>query len=158
MSEKRKDNRGRILRTGESQRPNLTYQYRYTDAAKVVHYVYAPTLEALRNKEQEIRRDLNDGIDYNAGNMTVIDLVRRSMEIRKRKLGTNTLRAYTTAVKRLERSSFGQRQIKTVKISDAKLFFLQLSILHNVSCCFLNLIELLDNLIHRISPPFSLPL
>ena len=31
MSEKRKDNKGRILRTGESQRKGLIYQYRYTD-------------------------------------------------------------------------------------------------------------------------------
>ena len=31
MSEKRKDHKGRILRTGESQRKDLIYQYRYTD-------------------------------------------------------------------------------------------------------------------------------
>ncbi|MDO5157243.1 MAG: integrase DNA-binding domain-containing protein [Eubacteriales bacterium] len=31
MSEKRKDKKGRILRTGESQRKDLIYQYRYTD-------------------------------------------------------------------------------------------------------------------------------
>ena len=29
MSEKRKDHKGRILRTGESQRKDLIYQYRY---------------------------------------------------------------------------------------------------------------------------------
>ena len=31
MSEKRKDHKGRILRTGESQRKDLIYQYRYKD-------------------------------------------------------------------------------------------------------------------------------
>ncbi len=31
MSEKRKDNKGRILKTGESQSKDLIYQYRYTD-------------------------------------------------------------------------------------------------------------------------------
>ena len=31
MSEKRKDHKGRILRTGESRRKDLIYQYRYTD-------------------------------------------------------------------------------------------------------------------------------
>ena len=31
MSEKRKDHKGRILRTGESQRKDLIYQYRYTE-------------------------------------------------------------------------------------------------------------------------------
>ena len=32
MSAKRKDKKGRVLRTGESQRKDLTYQYRYTDS------------------------------------------------------------------------------------------------------------------------------
>ena len=31
MSAKRKDKKGRVLRTGESQRKDLTYQYRYQD-------------------------------------------------------------------------------------------------------------------------------
>ena len=30
MSAKRKDKKGRVLRTGESQHKDLTYQYRYT--------------------------------------------------------------------------------------------------------------------------------
>lgn len=29
MAEKRKDSKGRILRAGEGQRPNLTYYYRF---------------------------------------------------------------------------------------------------------------------------------
>lgn len=31
MFEKRKDHKGKILRTGEGQRKDLIYQYRYTD-------------------------------------------------------------------------------------------------------------------------------
>jgi len=31
MSEKRRDNKGRILRNGEAQRPDGKYMYRYTD-------------------------------------------------------------------------------------------------------------------------------
>ncbi len=33
MSEKRKDNKGRVLKTGESQRKDLIYQYRLTNYA-----------------------------------------------------------------------------------------------------------------------------
>ena len=32
MSEKRRDSKGRILRTGESQRPDGRYAYKYVDA------------------------------------------------------------------------------------------------------------------------------
>ena len=50
ISEKRKDSKGRILKTGESQRKDGTYQYRYKDNHKKAHYVYSPNLEGLREK------------------------------------------------------------------------------------------------------------
>lgn len=51
MSGKRKDHKGRILRTGESQRKDLTYQYRCTDPLGKRQTVYAHTLDALRKAE-----------------------------------------------------------------------------------------------------------
>ena len=41
MSEKRRDNRGRILRTGESQRKDGRYAFKYTDAYGKPQFVYA---------------------------------------------------------------------------------------------------------------------
>ena len=64
MSEKRKDNKGRILRTGESQRKGLIYQYRYTDIRGKRQTVYSSDLKELREKEKEIQKQLDDGIDY----------------------------------------------------------------------------------------------
>ena len=64
MSEKRKDNKGRILRTGESQRKDLIYQYRYTDIRGKRQTVYSSDLKELREKEKEIQKQLDDGIDY----------------------------------------------------------------------------------------------
>ena len=76
MSEKRKDKKGRIFRSGEGQRPNKTYFYRYhRNGDKKWCYVHAPTLEELRQKEEVIQRDLLDGIDYAGGEITVADLV-----------------------------------------------------------------------------------
>lgn len=51
---RRKDNRGRVLRSGESQRKDRTYDYRYTDAFGKRRSVYAGTLQELREKEAEI--------------------------------------------------------------------------------------------------------
>lgn len=52
MSEKRRDNRGRILRTGESQRKDGRYAFKYTDAYGKPQFVYAwklvPTDKRLR--------------------------------------------------------------------------------------------------------------
>ena len=52
MSGKRKDHKGRLLRTGESQRKDLTYQYRYTDVTGKRRTVYANDLQELRKKEK----------------------------------------------------------------------------------------------------------
>ena len=71
MSEKRKDSKGRVLRMAKA-RANGTYDYRYTDIHKKRRCIYAKSLTELRKKEEELRRDLADGIDYAAGEMTVL--------------------------------------------------------------------------------------
>ena len=119
MSEKRKDSKGRVLKDGESQRANGTYDYRYTDIHKKRRCIYAKSLTELRKKENELRRDMADGIDYAAGEMTVAELVDRYMNL-KRGLKQNSLRSYGSAVKRIHADPFGQKPIKTVKLSDAK--------------------------------------
>ena len=43
-TEKRKDTRGRVLRTGESQRPDGSYQFRWSEGGER-RTRYAPTLE-----------------------------------------------------------------------------------------------------------------
>lgn len=76
MSEKRRDSKDRILRTGESQRPDGRYAYKYTDAGGKPQFVYSWRLEpgdklpqgkrsdlSLREKEKQIKRDLEDGIN-----------------------------------------------------------------------------------------------
>jgi len=125
LSEKRKDSRGRILKDGESQRKNGTYMYRYADIHKRRKYVYAKTLEDLRKQEELVKRDLADGIDYAAGEITVAELVDRDFSL-KRGLKQNSLRAYGTAIKRIHTSTFGTRKVKTIKLSDAKRWFLSL--------------------------------
>ena len=102
MSEKRRDQRGRILKTGESHRKDGLYMFRYTDTRKQRRYIYARSLEELRRKEAEIQRDLADGIDYAAGEMTVLELVTRYMDL-KRTLKENSYRAYDTVINRMRK-------------------------------------------------------
>ena len=67
ISGKRKDNQGRVLRTGENQRKYLIYQYRYTDIRGKRQTVYSSDLHELRDLEKEIQQQLDEGIDYAAG-------------------------------------------------------------------------------------------
>ena len=53
MPEKRKDSKGRVLKDGENQRANGTYDYRYTDIHKKRRCIYAKSLTELRKKEEE---------------------------------------------------------------------------------------------------------
>ena len=126
MSEKHKEKRGRSLRSGEGQRPNLSYYYRYRRSSlEKWQYVYAATLEELRNKEADIQRDLMDGIDYAAGEITVMDLVTQYMDLR-RGLSHNSQRAYSSVINRIRNDTFGQRKIKDIRLSDAKRWFVSL--------------------------------
>ena len=126
MSEKRKDKKGRIFRSGEGQRPNKTYFYRYHRSGdKKWSYVYAPTLEELRQKEEVIQRDLLDGIDYAGGEITVAELVDRYINLR-RGLKENSMRAYGSAINRIHTDPFGSRMIRSVRLSDGKRWFVSL--------------------------------
>lgn len=125
MAGKRKDRNGRVLKTGENQRKNGTYDYRYTDSHRKVRCIYAKTLEDLRKKEAAIQRDLADGIDYAAGEISVADLVDRYMSL-KRDIGHNTKRAYGTVINRIKESEFGQMKVRNVKLFDAKRFYIDL--------------------------------
>ena len=93
MSEKRRDNKGRILRTGESQRKNGMYEFRYTDANKTRRAIYDMDLVRLRKKEDEIKVMQHDGIDYAGGAITVIQLLERYIKI-KRGMRYNTSTGY----------------------------------------------------------------
>lgn len=125
MTKKRKDNKGRVLKKGESQRKNGTYDYRFTSKSGKTYSVYAKTLNELREKEKLIERDAINGIDYDAGNQTVDELVDKYINI-KRKLKPNSLRAYSSPINRIHNDPFGKRRIRDVKKSDAQAWFIKL--------------------------------
>lgn len=125
MSEKRRDNKGRILRTGESQRKDLIYQYRYTDIRGKRRTIYSSNLSELRKKEAEILKQLSEGIDYAAGQITVIALVERYIRLKQ---GTryNTKVGYKFVLNIIKEEDFGYRQIRDIKVSDAQAWMIKL--------------------------------
>lgn len=125
MSEKRKDKKGRILKDGESYRSDNRYMYRYTDIRGNRKCIYAQTLSELREKEQLIQRDLQDGIDYAAGSITVLALVERYISQRQG-VRYNTKVGYNFVLNLLKKEDFAYRQIKDIKPSDAKQWFIKL--------------------------------
>ncbi len=122
---KRKDNKGRILKTGEDQRKDGIYQYRYTNCRGKRKCVYSTTLQELRQKEKEIQKQLDAGIDYEAGQITVIELLEKYIGLKK---GSryNTQVGYQFVLNLVKKEDFGYRKIGTIKVSDAKQWFTKL--------------------------------
>ena len=146
---KRRDSKGRILRKGESQRKDGSYDYRYTDKDHKRRSLYAPTLDDLRRKEyeliacqamgasdcttvEELRKKEAEalvsaalGIDLSQGEMTVQELVERYVN-HKRNVRHSTQRGYRTVQNAIQKYDFSQRHIRDIKISDAMAFLTQL--------------------------------
>lgn len=58
----RKDNKGRVLKKGESQRKDGTYMYRWTDIGKKRQCIYAKSLNDLRKQEQQLLSEISNGV------------------------------------------------------------------------------------------------
>ena len=125
MSEKRKDKKGRVLRTGESQRKDLIYQYRYTDIRGKRQTIYSSDLKELREKEKEIQAWVDEGLDYAAGNVTVTQLVERYISI-KQGVRYNTKVGYSFVLGLIKKERFGNRVIRDIKVSDAQQWMIKL--------------------------------
>ena len=138
MSEKRRDNKNRILRTGESQRKDGRYAYKYVDAFGKSQFVYAwklvPTDRtpagkrediSLREKEQQIRQDLNDGIDTAGKKITVYELFKKYLK-QQRNSRLTKQNTYRYLLEFSKKDKFGAKRIDTVKISDVKAWLLEL--------------------------------
>ena len=138
MSEKRRDNRNRILREGEYQRTDGRYRYRYIDEDGKEKNVYSWRLDkndptpkgkkretSLREKEKQIQADLFDHIVTNGGNYTVIELVEKYVSL-KTGVSHNTRAGYKTVINVLKKEAFGKQRIDKVRLSDAKAWLIKL--------------------------------
>ncbi len=138
MSEKRRDNRNRILREGEYQRTDGRYRYRYIDEDGKEKNVYSWRLDkndptprgkkrelSLREKEKQIQADLFDHIVTRGGNYTVVELVEKYTSL-KTGVGHNTKAGYKTVINILNREAFGKQRIDKVRLSDAKAWLIKL--------------------------------
>ena len=138
MSEKRRDNRNRILHEGEYQRADGRYRFRYIDEDGKEKNVYSWRLDkndpmpkgkkrelSLREKEKQIEADLFDHIVTNGGNYTVLELVEKYVSL-KTGVRHNTVAGYKTVINVLKKEAVGKQRIDKVHLSDAKAWLIKL--------------------------------
>ena len=138
MSKKRRDSKNRVLRSGESQRKDGRYAYKYIDTFGNPQFVYAwklvPTDKtpagkrediSLREKVKEIQKDLDDGIDTIGKKMTVCQLYAKQIRHRANvRHGTKQGRKQLMRI--LQEDKLGACRIENVKLSDAKEWALRM--------------------------------
>ncbi len=135
---KRRDSKGRILRTGEQQRSNGQYLYTYKGKDGKNKFVYSWKLEptdkqpegkrsgkSLRELEKEIEKSLNEEVAYQGGDVTVTELAERYVSL-KTGVRHNTMAGYKTVLNLLKKDTFGSKRIDQVKVSDAKKWLIEL--------------------------------
>ena len=138
MKEKRRDSKGRILHTGESQRTDGKYLYKYVDAFGNTKYVYAWRLTptdvtpkgkrhdiSLREKEEQIKKDLLDGIDSTGKKMTLCQLYAKQ-NAQRANVKKSTQKQREQLMRLLKEDKLGARSIDTIKPSDAKEWALRM--------------------------------
>ena len=121
---RRKDSNGRVLQSGESQRKDGIYQYRYTYGGKR-ETVYAPNLNELRQKEKEIQALLGAGINYAAGTIDTIELVAKYINLRQG-VRYSTRVGYQFVSNILKRETFCRKPIRDILASEAKAWMKKL--------------------------------
>lgn len=136
MPDKRKDSKGRSLRSGESQLPDGRYKFQYTDSDGCRKAVYSWKLvetdrpkgvqrqqESLREKEKRIQKDIDDRIKtQSAERTTVSDMFERFLQIRMDLRGT-TRKCYRDLYNTHVEPVIGNRVIGNVKPSDIQKMY-----------------------------------
>lgn len=154
----KKDTKGRNLKPNESQMKDGRYRYRYIDQFGNRKAVYSwrlvltdktPTGKKddipLREKEKQIEKDLEDGINIYAAKATVLELLSKYLKT-KPKLADSTKTNYTNLIKwAVEPSILGSKRIEDVKKSDIKLLY---QYLYEEKKYSVGTIQLLHNLLY----------
>ncbi len=143
MADRRKDHKGRTLKVGESQRKDLSYQYRYTDVLGKRHAIYSWRLlpsdktpvgkkddKSLREKESEIELMLSQGMTGLGSEFTLNEMFEFYISNKKhkgRKLTENTIRNYTAMYnKHVSDSILGNMKISDIRKINITYFYEQL--------------------------------
>lgn len=144
--ERRKDNKGRVLKEGEHQRPNGTYEYKWRDKTSKRHSIYAKTLDELREKEIDVLKDVIDGVRTDKTNLTVNDLYDLWVQL-KRGLKNNTFSNYQYMYTQFVQSDFGHTKLKNLKRTDVRAFYNKLADERNLKA---NTIDNIHTVLHQV--------
>lgn len=142
---RRKDSKGRVLQTGEYERPNGTYEYRYKDRLGKYRVIYAPNLQELRTREKEILKLTLSGRD-SCGTLTVNDIYAVWLQLKK-SLKDNVFQNYVYLYEHWCRDTIGNIRINELKRSDIRSFY---NTLYETYHCKISSLDNLHTVLHQV--------
>lgn len=119
---KRKDSKGRSLYFGEYQRPTGTYQYKYKDKKGIRQSISAESLDELRTLEEQIEKDVIDGINTSKQRQTVNDMYEVWKDV-KRGLKANVRANYIYMYVTYVMDDIGKMKLRNLKKTDIRKFY-----------------------------------
>lgn len=114
----RKDDKGRVLQKGETQRKDGRYVYRYTERGETKS-IYAKSLDKLRQKKKELSKAEAIGINYHDANRLTLNNVFDEYMKLKVGLKQNTRFSYMITYDRYLRDDLGKRIISDIRNLEA---------------------------------------
>jgi integrase len=144
--ERRKDNKNRVLKEGEYQRSNGTFEYKWRDKTGKRHSIYSRTLNELREKEKSLLRDSLDGLRTEKKDITLNDLYERWTQI-KRGLKANTFQNYKYMYTQFVKPNFGNVHLTDLRKSDVRAFYNSLVDDKHIKA---NSIESIHTVLHQV--------
>ena len=123
---KRYDRKGIVLKTGEYQRKDGMYLYKYKDTTGKQRIIYSVSLAELRIKKEQVEQDLRDGIKTIKENkLTVNDMFDKYLVL-KTELKDSTRNNYKYMYDKHIRETFGKKKITDISYSDVMAFYISL--------------------------------
>lgn len=139
MTERRKDNLGRVLKDGESQKADGRYMYQYIDIRGKRKSLYSwrlvetdrtpkgkKEMPPLREREEQVKMDMKDGIRNEVGKITVNDMFTVYFSAR-RGLKQSTRTNYRYMWERFAKETIGKMALYTVKKFDILNYYYDLA-------------------------------
>lgn len=125
---RRKDDKGNVLEKGEGQRKNGSYFFEWKDGYGQRHYIYAATLQELREKKKDATFDLLTGVKFDKKNMTLNEALEfwkqsRESDIAIGALKPTTINQYLCAYNNHVRDSLGNLKIKDITKRKLEAFY-----------------------------------
>lgn len=116
----RKDSKGRVLKTGERERKDGTYEYRYKDTDGLRKSIYADNLNELRKKAKDIHKDIDNGVIAGGKKPTLIEVYQMYLDGKSfaRALGTN--KTYEKKLKMVNNTFLAKKRIDALTETDVR--------------------------------------